>query len=180
MKRLAVKSPWNEDAAMRLAIAALEAPPTRPWIERVAPVGDLMIRFVLPLELCPPTNRTRHGQGWQLAKIKKRAHALMLAQAIRRMGPAIFTSGCPPLPGRPLVRCIRFSAVAPDALANFAKIPVDILCARTARAKARLSIIRDDKPSAAKVVEWWEPAPKGSGCVLVEVWTGDAMKARRR
>jgi len=39
----------------------------------------------------------------------------------------------------------------------------------------RLGIIVDDRPSAADVVQWCEPVPRGapSGFVVIDVWSGD-------
>lgn len=122
-----------------------------------------MARCVLPLELCRPQNRTRHGQAWALAKLKQSLFLSMLPQLGRRQEP---------LPGRPQVRCVRFSSVEPDRFADWAKHAVDVLCVPTARARNRLGWIRDDRPSDADIDQRWEPAPKGQGFVYIEIRGG--------
>lgn len=155
---------WRADALNR-ADAILAAPPARPHIERVSGKGHLVQRFALPLDLCPSSNLTRHGKPWVLGKMKERLSVLMFVQAKggRRA----------PLPGRPMVRCVRFSALAPDKYADFGKLPIDVL--------KKLRYIVDDRQSVCDVNQWWEPGPRGNGMVLVEVWTGAAVaKSDRR
>lgn len=124
---------------------------------------ELVATFRLPLTLAPPVNRTMHGRGWQLGKIKRLiAEAMAHQHAPRRE----------PLEGVPLVRCIRASSVEPDRTAAWSKFPVDVLCAPSARSKQRLNFIRDDRPSCATVVEQWIKAPRGQGGVVIEVWSG--------
>lgn len=99
---------------------------------------------------------------------------------------------CKPLTGRPLVRCIRYSSVEPDSTAGWGKLPVDCLQpsgVRTVTKTVRhphghtvklsrkkpykgLGIIASDAPKHTDVVEWWEPAKRGEGFCVVEVWTG--------
>ena len=122
-----------------------------------------MARFALPLELCQSTNRTRGAAGWAQARIKGRVAALMALQCERRSMP---------LPGRPQVLCVRFSVKCPDAYSNWAKAPVDVLCAPKGRARNRLSLIRDDSPDHVEEVQWWEPAKMNEGFVVIEVWSG--------
>lgn len=159
---------WVADSLNR-ADAILAAAPRRAHQVRVRPRGTLVQRFVLPLDLCPPQNRTRQGQAWRLAKVKRDLLLVMLVQAGSRRAA--------PLPGRPFVRCVRFSAVEPDRFADWAKMPVDRLVQskRTAkRSRDGLGYLVDDRPSCAEVVQSWEYAPKGAGFALIEVWTGDS------
>jgi hypothetical protein len=137
-------------------------------IERVAGRGQLVQRFVLPLSCCLPQNRTRHGQAWKLAKLKQNTFRRMWIQNGGRVLEA-------PLPGRPMVRCVRFSSVEPDKFSDWAKIPVDRLCC----GKNRLRYLRDDRPSDAEIIQWWEPAPRGAGFCLIEVWSGEDKGAKR-
>lgn len=144
--------------ALNRADAILAAPPAQPHIKRIPPRGRRVQRFALPLGLCPPQNRTRHGRGWRLGKLKDDLSLVMLAQARGRRSA--------PLPGRPLVRCVRFSAVEPDAYSDWAKLPVD----RLTVAKGGLGYLRDDRPRDCEVVQWWERAPAVEGFALLEVW----------
>jgi len=143
----------------------LAAPPGRSHIVRPPALGDRLARCVLPLELCRPQNRTRHGQAWELEKLKRSLFLAMLAQVGRRRDP---------LPGRPQVLCVRFSATEPDKYADWAKHAVDVLCAPTERAKNRLGWLRDDRPKYAEIQQWWEPESKGQGFVHIEVRSGES------
>ena len=62
---------------------------------------------------------------------------------------------------------IRFSRTEPDKYSDWGKVPIDILCAPTKRAKKRLNIIRDDAPKYADV---WHP----TGVTPDELETGGA------
>jgi len=148
------------------ALQQLARPP-HPRSERVESRGALVARFVLRLDHCrAPSNRMQVKQPWQYAQHKEAVWKWMRAQYEQRDTP---------LPGRPLVRCIRFSVVAPDRLTQWSKVPVDKLCAprkRADRTITGLNFLTDDRPECADVVQWWEPAKRGEGCVLLEVWTG--------
>lgn len=147
---------WIADCLNR-ADAVLAAPPAKSHIRRVKPKGQLVARFVLPLELCPTTNFTRHGKPWALAKLKKQIGLLLFIQHRPRKAP---------LPGRPFVRCIRFSSSAPDAYNDGFKAAIDRLCS----GKNALGFLRDDRPSDAEVWQGWEYAAPGRGFGLVEVY----------
>lgn len=159
---------WIADALNR-ADAILAAPPARPHLERVSPKGSLVCRFALPLRLCQPQNRTRLAQKWALGKLKNELALVMRAQ----MRPWKM-----PLPGRPFVRCVRFSNTEPDKYSDWAKQAVDRLCVSTKRRKDGLGLLRDDRPSDLDVHQQWEFAPRGEGFCVIEVWTGapDASK----
>lgn len=158
-------TPFDRHAAIAWAEEALGRPPAHAHIVRVAGKGTRLERFVLPLDLCQPQNRTRGGAAWMIAKLKRGTLLELAVQAARRYRE--------PVGGRPLVRCIRFSCVEPDRFNDGAKIAIDALCARTERAPNRLGVIRDDRPRDAQIEQWWEPAPRGRGFVLIEVWTND-------
>lgn len=151
---------------LRFADEALAKPPAKPHIERHEGRGELVARWTLPLSLCPTTNRTRGAAGWALSRTKEMAYAIMSVQ---------HRSRAEPLPGRPHVRCIRFSSSEPDTYNDGFKIAVDKLCAPTERAPKRLGYIRDDSPSVARITQHWEPAPPKRGFGLIEVWTGDEL-----
>ena len=151
---------FSAHIALTRADEQLSRPPLQPHIERAKPVGQCRHRFALPLPICQPQNRTRHAQPWALGKMKAECLALMRAQMVSRP-----TS---PLPGRPMVLCVRFSSVEPDAFADWAKVPVDCL--------KKLGIIVDDKPKAIDLQQSWEPAPPKAGFCLVEIWSGKAVE----
>jgi hypothetical protein len=156
-ERVSIDGDWFIAQRAR-ASTLLSEPPARPHIVRVAPVGRLVAQFALPLELIQPQNRTRHAQPWKLAKLKSQCKLVMVAQWGRRRSE--------PLPGRPMVRCIRFSSVEPDKYNDGFKIAVDRL--------VELKFIADDAPSVCDLHQWWEYAPPKNGFGVVEVWTGAA------
>lgn len=158
------KPPFIPREALKRADDILSFAPARAHIVRIEGKGRLVRRFALPLDLCQPQNRTRHGQGWQLGKLKKECFDSLWMQNSH-------TIQRDPLPGRPMVRCIRFSSSEPDAFSDWAKIPVDRLCAR----HMGLGYIRDDKPSVAEIVQWHEPTTRGQGFCLFEIWTGEEI-----
>lgn len=132
----------------------------------------LIASFRLPLELCPPTNRTRGAQAWQQDRTKRNCWAAMLQQYVRqlqRMPPRV--EDCPPL-GRYASRvvCTRHSSVQPDRWSDWAKIPVDLLCVPRGRRRRGLGLIWDDAPKHCDVDQRWELAPKGAGYVTIEVF----------
>lgn len=147
--------------AFALAEDVLSRPPALPHIERPVPRGKLVARFGLPLELCKPMNRiARTGTqqaGWALAKMKRETWQRMAMQHGRRSTP---------LPGRPQVLCLRLSSSEPDKYADWQKNPVDRL---RATEKLGLGFIVDDRPTCIDLQAWWEPAPRGRGCVVIEV-----------
>lgn len=151
------------------AESILSAPPELERIERPRWGGDRVARFVLQLELCKPQNRKRGTPSWAA---KKHLDAVTQAMAIQvRPWRAV-------LPGRPQVRCVRFSSTEPDAFSDWAKVAVDVLCAPTKRNANRLNIIQDDAPKFADVKQWWEPAKQGHGFVYIAVWTGERAGSR--
>jgi len=134
----------------------LEQPPLG-HVARVEPVGDLVARFLLPLSLVQPQNRT-HGKTWMLGKMKAECTVLMRAQ--------LSTRPTSPLFGRPQVLCVRFSTTEPDKYNDGFKVAVDRL--------KDLGLIVDDSPKCIDLHQWWEKAPRGKGCGLIEVWSGKA------
>ena len=142
----------------------LSAAPAQGHIVRPVSRGEVVARFVLPLELCKAQNRRDGAKpGWVHAKSKGALYAAMRAQCARR---------ATPLPGRPQVIAIRFSSVEPDRYADWAKAAVDILCVGTSRSSNRLGLLRDDRPKDADVHQHWEPARQGEGFVYIEVRSG--------
>lgn len=155
--------------ALERADRILAGPPSG-HLPRIEGRGTLVARFALPLELAAPTNRRHYQQQWALASMKAKVFRMLQLQH-----PEIRAT---PLPGRPQVRCIRFSTVEPDAFSDWHKMPVDCLCPMKpprkegGRKKLGLGLLFDDKPQHADVVAWWEKAPQRQGLALIEVWTG--------
>lgn len=183
-----MKQPFSIETALRRAEEALSKPPPLDWIERPEPRGELVARFVLPLELCKPQNQLtraammiganakqigpsrklgngKRGRSWQLGKYKTDVYTMMWAQHPPRRAP---------LPGRAFVRAIRFSPMETDPYADWAKAHLDILCIAGAGRKNRLNFIKDDKGSVCDIKQHWEPNPAGGpGFGYLEVWAGD-------
>jgi len=163
-------------ALLELADQALAAPPAKPWIRRPVPAGTRVARFVLPLDLCQATNRTGRlagAQPWARKKAKERVFLAMRAQCL---------PWGKPLSGRPQVLCVRFSRAQSDQYADWAKAAIDVLCKpRGSSTARRLGIIVDDRPSAADVVQWCEPVPRGApaGFVVIDVWSGTGEERSR-
>lgn len=123
---------------------------------RVEPVGERIARFVLPLSLVQPQNRT-HGKTWMLGQMKSQCLSVMRSQLVARP-----TS---PLRGRPQVLCIRFSTTEPDKYNDGFKVAVDRL--------KDFGIIKDDSPRCIDLHMWWERAGRGQGFGLIEVYSGE-------
>jgi hypothetical protein len=162
-KPRAPSPPFNALEALAAADAVLKLPPANPIkSRRVAPVGMLVRRFALPIDLCPTTNSTRHSKGWMLAKMKENLRAVMLKQTRGTVRPT-------PLRGRPMLRCIRFSKRAPDRYADWMKMAVDRLLV----GEKRLGYLVDDDEMHVDIHAWWEPSPlKSKGFCVIEIWTG--------
>lgn len=156
---------WRE--ALARAESVLSEPPAVSRIQRPERRGELVQRFVLPLTLCPTTNRTRHTIAWQHARDK--AHLLTCLRSQMR---GLLRAEAP-LPGRPQVLCMRLSTVEPDVYSDWAKRAVDALCVPAARRKDGLGFLRDDRPKDIELVQWWEPAKRGEGFVYIEIRSGE-------
>lgn len=160
-------------SALNRATQILMDPPARSHIVRVRPEGELVVRFALPLELCEPQNLRRKAPSWVLGE-KRESILRMLAIQLRHQLPAV------PLPGRPVVQCIRFSARAPDAFADSFKLAVDCLSpSRFRRYKGiprkipGIGLIVDDRPEVCDVRQRWEYAPAKTGFCVIEIWSGE-------
>lgn len=171
--------PFDRVFAGRQALQILSEPPALPWIERPRELGALVARFVISLTLCPTTNATRRKPDWFYVKQRKELFDAMVPGFIesrRIRGKA--------LPGRPQVFATRFSPNAPDACSDWAKSAIDRLILplyefrtnkhgrKTYVDCKRFGLIVDDAPAKAEVRQWWEPCPRGAGCVLIQVRTG--------
>lgn len=141
-------------------------------LPRVAPRGVLVHRFVFPLELCSPENRHSHGRNWAHAARKDNLWAVMV-----RQHPHVRSS---PLPGRPMVRQVRFSNSEPDVPGEGFKTAIDFLCvprppkSAGGRFKRGLGFLVDDAPRYIERVAWWERVAPTKGFALLEIWSGAA------
>ena len=160
------------------ATRILQGPITRPHIVRPIPHGDVVARFVLPLELAKTTNRTRRGQDWQFAKTREEIRALFQMQELlsrhRIRSPA-------PLGGRPQILCCRFSPSEPDRYSDWCKSAVDCLGVDVTRKNpktgkvvhiTRMNYIVDDSPKNVDLHQWAEKCNRDEGCVLIEIREG--------
>jgi hypothetical protein len=142
---------------------------------RVPGIGDRLARFVVPLELLPSNNPWGRLESWQKFSIIEKLRGHIAAQlAHLRSSMAI------PLPGRPMIRAIRFSSTEGDVDNGWTKLAIDRLTVRsnkrknaidTLRSKG-LGIIEDDRPSKLNLKVWWEYAPAGKGFGYFEIWSG--------
>lgn len=155
--------------ALARADAIFEGP-CQGHIPRVAGKGELVQRFVLPLELLQRQNATRRPQPGLLARTKEQVFRMMFVQCGGVQAH--------PLPGRPLVLCARFSSAEPDAFADSFKMAVDCLCVPRqpkkpgGRKKLGLGFLVDDAPKFAEVHQWWERARVREGFGMISIWTG--------
>ena len=185
----------REETTVFLAFAddVMSRPPARPYIERNDGRGRLVLRFALPLALLRTEDCGRRGvHAWQLTQARSAVLSAMAGQMCDQLrGPdgriATQISSCPngrgvlpvwpaPLTGRPHVRCVRFSAVAPDHSSGWQKTALDCLLqprTHAGRKTAALGVLADDRAALLAVRDWWEPAPRGQGGALLEVWSGE-------
>lgn len=176
----------TRNECLQVADAILSTPPASPYTERVEGVGDLLARFVVPLDLAKPANRNRHRQAWAMARERSSVLACVCGQLTHHFeiydwswcldGRTIRPMRPEPLPGRPMARAIRFSSVEPDFAAAPHKTVLDVMLparVRRGRMVPGIGLLRDDKPACLHVVAWWERVPRGSGFQLVEIWSGE-------
>lgn len=173
---------------LEFAAETLSEPPRWPWVERTNSTGDLVAEFVLPLDLCQPPNRRRHAPIWQEKRDRDALVSAMSLELVRHAKVEFRLAGAgacakSPLPGRPMVRAIRFSSCRTDVRSDWAKQAIDVLLpARVRNIGGRpnpvtgLGLIRDDRPSACDVRVWGEFAPPKEGFVLISVFEGGIIK----
>ncbi len=169
--------PFDRAACLRFAEKTFAQPPHWSHVKRVAGVGDCVARFVLPLELCLSSNvRMQSGvasAGWLLTKLRKRAFSEIAAQYGAVRAPSA-------LPGRPMVRAVRFSSVRVENVSDWSKNPIDRLCPEK-RYKRNgklcvapgIGLIRDDADDCIELVKWAEYAPPKKGFAYIDVWTNE-------
>lgn len=173
--------------ALRRADETFEGPPPRGQMPRVQGRGQLVQRFVLPLALCPTTNtlismlKTRAKPGRRF--FSPAAQARALEEKVFRMMFVQSRVRAVPLPGRPLVRIVRFSSVEPDEGADGMKLCRDLLRmpkppewdarrGRPTTGRKGFGFLVDDAQVYVETVRWWEYAPPGKGFGYLDIWTG--------
>jgi hypothetical protein len=147
-------------------------------MKRVDPVGKLVVRFALPLDLCPTVNMCRRMPPWRYGQVKEQLFSMMWIQMTHQN-----VRPYKPIPGFPYARCVCFSQGERDPNCGFEKQALDICQPSRKRRNADtnrltlvsgLGLIKDDKGTRLNRATWWEPAPKGAaGGVLMEIWTGN-------
>ena len=183
--------PFDATAARLHHSEAQSRPHPAERVKRIEARGVLVAQFFFPLTELKPRDRTRKEKAWQAKCDRDKVLSRMVLDYVR-WRTLTMRHFALPLGGRPLVRCIRYSSVEPDAFAGWGKVAVDCLQpggVRKVSRKARhpsghtviltrdvpyggLGIIRNDRPADCEVVEWWEPAKAKAGFCVVEVWTG--------
>jgi len=161
------------DAAERNWRAAEAKRWSRPFFEWPGLWGEEEACFILPLRLCKSTNTMGHmgGRGWQLGRHKKSVWEAMRLQAAPRREP---------LPGRPMVVCVRFSIREPDKYADWGKVPIDkLLPTRQRRTQKGLSIVHglnyiiDDSPKHADIHQLtWLVSRRADEVVVIRIYSG--------
>ena len=195
MKPTAPFTPAEAAAFLAFADSVLAQPPAHPWIERHPGRGRLVLRFALPLDLLRTEDcGRRFARVWRITRQRSAVLAAMAGQmcdqlrsadgsTIARLGwckhgRGVIPTWPEPLPGRPMVRAIRFSSVAPDACSGWQKLGIDCLLMPRIHAghqTAALGVLRDDRPAVLEVREWHEEAPRGGGGCVIEVWSGEEI-----
>lgn len=170
------KSPAEKLASFDIPAALARADeilagPCTGSLPRVEGRGELVHRFVIPLELAQAENRHSHGVSWSHAARKEKLFRIMWLQH-----PFVRVA---PLPGRPFLRRVRFSVKEADEPGEGFKTPIDFLCVPKppkrlgARGKKGLGFLVDDAPKdVERAPAWCERVPPGFGFCLLEVWTG--------
>jgi hypothetical protein len=164
------------------------AGPCRGYLPRVPGRGNLLQRFVLPLELCKTTNallsmmQSRPRKG---SKFTPAAQSKALEERVFRMmflqHPRIRVE---PLAGRPMIRIVRFSSVESDEAADGMKLARDLLRMpkapvwspsrnRMVGGRKGFGFLVADAPRYVETARWWDYAPPGKGFSLLEIWSGE-------
>lgn len=160
---------FNPIEALAMAADVLSRPPSG-VLPRVDGRGQLVHAFVFPLALCQNENSHSHGSGWRHAKRKDELWDVMRKQCS--------TVRPSPLPGRPMVRQVRFSSVEPDVAGEGFKTAIDFLRVPVlpkkpgGRFKRGLGFLVDDAPKFVERVAWWERVAPKQGFALLEIYTG--------
>lgn len=185
------KKPFDIPAALQRADAVM-AGPHFGIAPRVPGKGNLVHRFVLPLELCKTTNSLismlvggsrmppRPGQrqftgAAQMAALEKKIWDMMYLQH-----PFVRAD---PLPGRPMLRIVRFSSKEHDEAADGTKLARDLLRRpippkwdekkrELKPGRKGFGFLVDDAQQFVETVRFWEKVSPGNGLGLIEIWSG--------
>lgn len=158
-------------------------------LPRVPGRGRLVHRFVLALDLCKTTNalismmqaKPKTGKQKFTPAMKSKALEEKVYRMMWLQHPNVRNA---PLPGRPMLRIVRFSSVESDEGADGMKLARDLL--RIPRAPAwsdrhrricggrkGFGFLIDDAPRFVETVRWGEKVAPGKGFGMLEIWTGD-------
>jgi hypothetical protein len=161
--------------AIQLAESIRSAPPARSFIERPTLLDTLVLRIAFPSDICLADNRrSRKGfvnASFAIEGVKDKLWACICEQVepwrrYQEHWPLRFAQS-----ERVQVVACKFSSVAPDVGANFAKQAIDMLTLpRRDGQKRRLGIIEDDRPACVQQIHYWEFLPRAEHAfVLLEV-----------
>lgn len=168
------KAPWNRELFKQYAESKLALPPEPgKHIDRFYPEPDrvLVASFVLPLEMCLPTNRRDSIHWTKRHEARNKLYDMVFTQYGMR-------HRTDPLAGRPQVFVTRFSPRRTDRGASYEKMPVDCLQPfRRVRIKKSgkiretkgIGLIRNDTETAIDLRVWWE---RGPGFIYMRVFSG--------
>ena len=157
----AERQPGRPLPSLAEALAMAAAAPLTEYTAQPVRRETLRAAYVLPLHLCPPTNRTRGAMAWIGARLKAELWGLMGRPLSGLTGNLL---------PRPQVICTRFSSVEPDKFADWAKLPVDMLCEPKGRAvRHRLGFLLDDSPANVELHQLWTKGAPRMGFVVIEV-----------
>lgn len=183
------KAPAEFSIPGALALAdEIFAGPCAGFLPRVPGRGALVQRFVLPLDLCKTTNallsmmqsRPKEGKRAFTPAMQSKALEEKVFRMMWLQHPNVRNA---PLPGRPMLRIVRFSSVEPDDAADGMKLARDLLRiprppawsnrhSKICGGRKGFGFLIDDAPRFVDTARWWEKTPPGKGFGLLEIWTG--------
>lgn len=134
------------------------------FVERYEPRGSLVLRFVLPLWLCPRYNELLRADRFKKTRLGRKAFEYIFKQNRFDRGELLI--------GRPFVRFVRFSVKDPDDDSSWTKVPLDVLVTKegTEADAHHMRLLEDDRRGAAETRAWWEPGGARIQFVYCDVW----------
>jgi len=120
--------------------------------------GILVVRWVLPLHLCPGINRYAEMSPRSRQGLKLEVAQRMFVQIHRR---------AKPLAGKAFLRAVRFSSRASDHDSAWTKVAVDRLLTKN---KLGLGFLIDDGPKYLDISAACAPAKRGHGFCYFDLW----------
>lgn len=115
--------------------------------------------FQLELEHAPLLNQFMRWHWRKRLRMSRDLGILIMSQIGRRNAP---------LPGRPKLWTVRYSAKRPDQDSAGTKLWLDVL--------VKLGWLKDDSPDHVEIVSQWEKAAAGRGRVVVHVFGDDSAQ----